>query len=251
MEDLKEKLNNGIKDIKEIKLNSEEKSRILQNILESSKIVRPIKSPYAFVFSIFNFKKSSLAYYGATLCLVILGGSAVFAGGRSLPGSALYPLKVNVIEPAYGAFMFSGVAKVKYESQLANERLREAEILAERNELDDVKDSELKVLLEKHAKAFDEGVVNLEKDKGKRKEHDTLVEDFETKLDTHAKKLDLLSEKKNNKENKVKYSQISITAKEKVENSRKKRMERDSDSNTSQGENDEGEDLLPGVNILP
>lgn len=65
-----EKIKDGIKEIKNIKMTSAEKSHMLENILNSPIIkTEPIKSPYSF-FSLFP--KNSLFYYSVVLALIVV-----------------------------------------------------------------------------------------------------------------------------------------------------------------------------------
>lgn len=70
------------------------------------------------------------AFVGALLVLLMTGGATTSAAFGSLPGDALYALKVNVLEPARGLFAIQDVAKVKWNVALAEARLHEAERLA-------------------------------------------------------------------------------------------------------------------------
>ena len=72
-----EKIQNGIEEIQNIKMTTEEKGAILGNILSSPvQITKPIKSPYSFI-SIFQ--KNQFAYVGMVLLLVIiLGGGEIY-----------------------------------------------------------------------------------------------------------------------------------------------------------------------------
>jgi hypothetical protein len=63
----------GIKQIQNIKMNTEEKEHLLQNVLNASASdTKPIKSPYSFVSM---FQGNNFAYFGVILLLLIVLGS--------------------------------------------------------------------------------------------------------------------------------------------------------------------------------
>src|SRR3989344_6655324 len=151
MENKKLDIENGIDQIREVKMTADEKKKILEKVLGSSaSSEQPVRSPYL-IYSFFSkLPKKRLAYAFSICLMVVMGGGSVFASKWSLPGNILYPLKVSVVEPVRGAFIFSPVAKIQYQSDLATERLIEAEILASDNKLDEVKEKKLSSLLENH-----------------------------------------------------------------------------------------------------
>lgn len=187
-------LNKGIEEIKEIKMTSEEKERVLQNILSSSPKL-PVKSPYLVRSFISIFHRRSLVYSLSAFCLVvILGSGTVFASAGSLPGNILYPLKVKVVEPTTGAFVFSPIAKVEYQNNLAAKRLMEAEILAQDGKLDTAKEEELNSLLEAHTTAFHKAVIDLRQSENfDQDKDDDIITSFEATMNAHARILDIMT----------------------------------------------------------
>ena len=199
------KLNNGIKDIREIKMNTDEKKRILENILNSDLVFRgePIKSPFWSYLFVSKFGKNSFTFYGSAFCLLIfLSGGLVFASSTSLPGDILYPLRVSVIEPFGGVLTFSTLAKIKYESNLATERLVDAEILSDRDNLTSVKEKELNNLLENHTKSFNKAINKFQEKKSTKKEtdknedKDKTIINFQARMDARARVFNSISENK-------------------------------------------------------
>jgi hypothetical protein len=73
-----EKLNIGIKKIRNIKMTSQDKENILNNILNSpiqkTEITKPIKSPWVN----FSFLSNRLSYLAIAICLVLLIGTGTF-----------------------------------------------------------------------------------------------------------------------------------------------------------------------------
>ena len=68
--------------------------------------------------------------------LVTLSGGTAAAASGSLPGDALYPIKVNFTEKVASAFHVSDEAKANWKLELADRRLVEAEKLAVEGKLD-------------------------------------------------------------------------------------------------------------------
>lgn len=68
--------------------------------------------------------------------VLAVGGGVSVAAEHSLPGSPLYPIKINVNEEVREALTFSDEAKAEYESERAGRRLDESEQLATDGRLD-------------------------------------------------------------------------------------------------------------------
>lgn len=76
-----ENIQNGIKEIKNIKMTQNEKENILKSVLNFSLPQKPIKSPYSFV-SIFQ--RNHFAYYLAVFCLImVLGGGEIYFNNQA------------------------------------------------------------------------------------------------------------------------------------------------------------------------
>lgn len=194
------RLENGITEIKKLQMTSGEKEQMLRSILQSApQKPKSIPSPYTRHIFISIFSKKPLIYSLSAFCLVvILSGGTAFASKGSLPGHLLYPLKVNVVEPAQGALIFSPLAKVEYESSLAERRLTEAETLASMGELDEPKEEEINALLENHTIAFNEGVNNLRQNKDTDNDkNDEIVTNFQATMNAHARILNSLTKHRN------------------------------------------------------
>jgi hypothetical protein len=195
-ENLDEKFNIGIEEIKNIRLTTLEKTNILKNILNTpvSSIREPVKSPWTFYSFVSRLHKNHLVYYVSVSCLVVIfGTSVVFASGGSLPGNILYSLKVSVLEPIHSSLKFTVEAKAKYESTLAIERLKEAEILAEKGELDAPKEKQLGMLLSGHTTALNKNLAELRQDQSKTEEFsDDIITSFQAEMNAHAKVLDFI-----------------------------------------------------------
>ncbi len=209
-----DKLQNGINEIKKIKMTADEKKRIFEYVV-NSKISSPqesIRSPWFNYSFIAKMKKTHLVYYVVVPLIIILAsGGMAFASEDSLPNSILYPIKVNVIEPIRGALTFSPKAKAVYESNLATERMVEAETLAGEGKLNQPTENRLNSLLEKHTASLNNALYKVDKTEltGQR---DDIVTNFHANMNAHAQVLDILSGKEENGQNRD--IQISKTARD-------------------------------------
>jgi len=141
----------GIKDLNSIRLTDAEKTRMLARIF-----ALPIKSPYVKRSPVFAFVESyhvRISQIGALILIFFITG-VTYTSGNSLPGDLFYPIKVEVVEPMIGVVNYSPEDKVVWEGEKVERRIVEAEKLAEKNELDDEKLSNLEKRIEKSSTAF-------------------------------------------------------------------------------------------------
>ena len=227
-EKLKAKLNKGMEEIRKITMTAEEKKRVLENILRSTASpYAPVPSPWRFHSFFTIVQKNRLLSYTVSSCLIIVLGStgAVYASFGSLPGSILYPFKVNIVEPVNSAFTFSPENKAEYDSYLATMRLIEAETLADRGELDTGKEKVLTTLLESHTTALEKNLDKIhqkqpakgndEKESGEkdRDRADKIITNFQSEMNTHAQLLDDIAAREKN-DGKSEKREISKSARE-------------------------------------
>jgi hypothetical protein len=217
-----EKLQSSIEEIKKIKMTSDEKNSMLTSILNSDmSLKKSLQSPwmnYSFISRVY---KSKFVYYGAVVCLIVLigGREVVFASETSLPGNALYPIKVNIIEPIGSVFKFSTEAKAEYESSLATKRLVEAEALASEDKLDASKEKELNNLLSKHTRALDKNLNKLKEDKSSDDKVDDIVVNFQAGMNAHASVLDVIDTNENTTDDNEKISNNARSSGSKIRGS--------------------------------
>jgi len=192
-----EKLNKGVEEIKKIIMTAEEKGHMLEAI-SSSPLPREkaVKSPYVIYAFMSKLRKKRLVYYGGVSCLVIvLGSVTVLASEKSLPGDITYPVKVNLVEPIHSKLIFSNVGRAHYQSNLAKERLIEAETLSQNNQLDTPRAQEINTLLEEHTRALNEAVSAIKEEKPDGEERgDTILTDFNTTLNAHTDELNFIND---------------------------------------------------------
>ena len=196
------KLQKGIEEIKSIKMTNSEKELILSSILKSSvKIAKPVKSTWVNFSFMAILERNKLVYYIIIPLIIILsGGGVVFASADSLPNSVLYPIKVKVLEPVEGALIFSETAKAKHESSLAKKRLVEAETLAQEGKLDTSMEDKINFLLENHTNALDKALEKANTENvDNRNETEDISTNFRAEMNAHARILDIITKKDDNK----------------------------------------------------
>lgn len=193
------KFKKGIDEIKNIVMTNDEKKLVFENILklsENTPKLKSIKSPW-FTFSFMSIvNKKQLAYFVVIPLLFILtGGGVIFASESSLPDSILYPIKVKLVEPIQETLTFSPKNKAKYETKLATKRLDEAIILAKKGKLNQINESKINNLLDKHTIALDKAI-NIVKKKESKEQIDKIITDFSSEMNIHAEVLDIVNNKK-------------------------------------------------------
>lgn len=107
------------------RLTSEEKARIRETLHRTMRET-PVRSPYLLHFS--DLPRWAYMVSVPFLALLIVS-TTVYAARGSLPGDALYPVKVST-EKVQGVFATSDEEKVKWNEHLAEVRIKEAELLA-------------------------------------------------------------------------------------------------------------------------
>lgn len=124
--------------------------------------------------------------------LFVLGGSAAYAAQGTLPGDALYPLKVNVYEPAVSRLAITAHAKASWDSDLALRRLEEAEQLAAQSALTDDALIEIERRFERHMDTARVNIEQLASDNAHRAA--TLGAELESSLQAHGTIIGMLDD---------------------------------------------------------
>ncbi|MEI6280803.1 MAG: DUF5667 domain-containing protein [bacterium] len=214
---IEKNLQNGIDEIKKVVMTSDEKSRMLQNILNFPiQKTTATKSPWS-VFSFVSFiqRKQSFTYVLIPVITILVGGGIAVSSERSLPNSVLYPIKVGVLEPLRGVLTFSPKEKALYESNLATKRLVEAEILQGQGKLDVPTENKINILLDSHTTSLNNSLNDINKNDSATAKED-IITNFHAEMNAHAQILDILSG--NNKKTEVNNqnidSEISKTARD-------------------------------------
>ncbi|TSC59684.1 MAG: Uncharacterized protein LiPW15_704 [Parcubacteria group bacterium LiPW_15] len=121
---------------------------------------------------------------GALIALIVIlggGGGASIAAQGSLPGDALYPVKVGINEKVAGAFKFSDEARAAWDSNLAGVRLDEAAKLALESRLGTDWETKLGTAFKVHADSAEARIEKI-KDGGNAKVAAALAGELEAKL---------------------------------------------------------------------
>lgn len=134
------KIEKDLEKIKQIKLREDEKALIRANLVDRIN-GRPLLSPYKFDFSpyvlISNWNRFSLMKVGsfAVLFMFIFGSSLTYASEQSLPGEALYSIKVNVKEEIEIKLASTPEKKANVEKAHIEKRLEEISTLKDEGNL--------------------------------------------------------------------------------------------------------------------
>lgn len=129
-----------VRTLREIRLSEAERTR-MRGRLEARMRQAPRPSPWSFLLL------ARMPMMAAALVLAVLGGGSALAEG-SVPGDVLYPVKIGVTEPARSLIAFTQVDKIEWETERAERRLAEAELLAASGELDEETGEELSAQFE-------------------------------------------------------------------------------------------------------
>ncbi len=179
--------NKGIIDIKNIKTTALEKENILKHIMST-----PILSPYEKrgVFSVFTITQRHLVYAIAAVVLFLSSGRYfIYAAENSLPGDALYPAKINIVEPLSGLLKTTPVEKARFEITKATKRLNEAEALMVQNKLNDVTKNDLEKKFKESSDAFNANISQISASSTTSNE---LKLEFDAKINAHTRILEIV-----------------------------------------------------------
>ncbi len=131
-----------------------------QRPLPSTEAPRPIRSPFS-IPSIFRAHHFSGALMIALLVTTGTFGMS-FAADDALPGDFLYPVKVKMNEGVKTAFILSDEARITFERERAELRLREASRLASEGRLDAKRQATVSKLFAAHTDSISQRVQNIE-----------------------------------------------------------------------------------------
>lgn len=148
-----------------LKLSDSSRVRIKNNLLEyaqfhsvrvgdDSRSIEHVPRRTSFITNIFNLNKKSMMAAIITFMLIAGGGTSYAAEG-AVPGDSLYTVKVEINENIKSAFAISNESEARLQARLAEERLREAEELAVRGELNAENSAELSSRLKGHYEAVE------------------------------------------------------------------------------------------------
>ncbi len=144
-----ENLNKIKLEFKKVALTSQEKELILKQVL-----IQPLIKPEPTkTWGQFNWFQLTVAM---VMIVIVIGTGTSLAAESSLPGDLLYQIKTKINEPLRGAVAVSPQAKVEWESTKIDRRLKEAETLADKQQLDETKRQDLEVSINQQVETFGE-----------------------------------------------------------------------------------------------
>lgn len=125
---------------------------------------------------------------GIIIALVVaLGGGVSMAAQSSLPGGALYPVKVSINEEVRAAFALSAKARAQSDARRAEERLREAEELSVAGDVDVEVRADIEANFQLFADRTEARIVELTETDARAAAD--IASNFEIALDSHGKVL--------------------------------------------------------------
>lgn len=145
---MKKFLTNIKKEAEHIKLSHAEKAAMRAAIFGAPSPVHVRQSPYVFA-SLFSYNVRMVM--AGLVALVVVGGGTASAAQGSLPGDALYGIKVSVNERVELALAQDTASKATLEVELAQRRVEEAQSLAVAGRLDAATAEKLAITVETHA----------------------------------------------------------------------------------------------------
>jgi hypothetical protein len=174
---------------------------------------RPVPSPF---FSYFSFAQRS-AFAFLALIAVALGGTAVAAEG-ALPGDTLYGVKVGLNERVERIASVGTLARAQVDVRHAEERIREVELLAAKDENDTREVAAIAKLIDEHIQRAGEAAEELARE-GNDADADLVAARIDSALSAHA---DILEAQAENEEDEGRRRlralsvALSVAAKERI-----------------------------------
>lgn len=156
--------------VRNVKLTTRERDVMRQNLIQFMEVhpVRNVENHRLYFTEVQHMMRVRLlslrtykTMFIGILIALVMGGSVSFAAENTLPGDALYPVKVFVNENARAAVAFTDKSKAELAVELANRRLEEAGKLAVRGTLDSTTEAKLSTDVEAHVKDAREKLVTL------------------------------------------------------------------------------------------
>lgn len=169
-----------------IRLSNEEKlsikNAVISHVQNNPIIQKPIKSPFR-SFNLLTFR----ALYTIPVALfvfIMAGAGTSYVAQSSLPGDALYPVKLNVNENIESLIAVSPEAKAEIDLKQVSTRLDEAEALNVSGNLTEVKSQSLQANFSKKVESLNKNLDEVKR-KGNSKKAEKVSESFEREIDEH------------------------------------------------------------------
>lgn len=147
-----------------------------------------VRSPFFSLRSL----KGAYAMLAALLIVVVSGGTAAYASEDTLPGDALYPVKVGLAEPVQGLFIPDTKGKAEWHAVLAERRIEEGTTLLASGRLDSATEQALTKAVDVQVSAATSDANELSAT-GKPGDALAVSSDLEARLAAHAAVLDTVA----------------------------------------------------------
>jgi len=133
-----DRIKKGIAGLQEVQITSAEKQAILMNLMERIKTSPELAPQNSWLSNIFTrtiWNRRLAPAIAVCLIFLLASGGTLLASETALPGDFLYPLKINVAEPAGDILTIGTSAKTKRAAEKVDRRLNEAEKLVSEGRL--------------------------------------------------------------------------------------------------------------------
>lgn len=154
----------------EIKLRADERNSLRENLLtymayhpmpeEQIFKVRAIETRQIIAFFNSNRFRGSAAGMFAVFCLVVIPAMAE----NSLPGDALYPVKISFNEELRGVLASDPYKKIEWETERLGRRVAEAQLLSDSGKLTPIAEAEVVGAIKRHSEAAKESIESIRQD---------------------------------------------------------------------------------------
>ncbi len=201
--------------LSKLRLSDAERStmrEVLITRMRSTQATPSIPSPYGGFFMTLTFQRTA-AFIAVFAVFVSGAGGVSLAAEESVPGDAIYALKVNVNEPLYTLTAVTPSAKAAVATSRTERRLKEAEVLAARGSLDE---SAVAELSERFHASAEEAASHIDElsEKAPEKGIDASVE-LESVLSAHGRIIDdIIAARSGDTEDALATLRVDITEKE-------------------------------------
>ncbi len=178
----------------------------------------------------------------ALLILLVIGGGTGVVAENSLPGDALYPIKININEKLESALALTAKADAKVSVHQAAKRLVEAEKLKEKGSLSAEQSIEIKNSFLKEVDLINENVIKI-RAKGDSKSADEIDGDFEREVKSHSEIAANIGVNSEDSDDETLEDKVSLTSTVKSSNSESvKKTERRGDDSDDENESEDDDD---------
>lgn len=184
------KIRHLFKQARKVKLEEAKKAQIQKELLSfiENNPISPEREPISSINFLSLFVKYRYVPMLAVLVLLLGTGSSI-ASEISLPGEALYPVKTRINDRMKDLINRSPQEKVALQIDLIEERIKEAEVLAEREGLSEELAEQLNVVMKTRMAYMNQHIANIDPENAQSSR-----DNFEQKLIRHQEFLSDISQ---------------------------------------------------------